>query len=113
MPRIIKSPKLDVDANHEELVNGILNEFHAETPGKFLTDWRGIDTPVILEQQMVRSERLRVYVVWERWRGVREDHRTNAIIGAYERKLGPAYAGRIVIALGLTVDEAYELGLKP
>jgi hypothetical protein len=89
-----------------------MREFGEETLAQAAMKKDDAPIPVIIEEQLPRSNRLRVYVKWARWSGIREDHRTAAILDAYERNLGPEYAKRIVIALGLTPDEANELGVQ-
>ena len=110
MPYVKRPLHRDLDPNHVQLVGILRQELKPKTLVQDV--FKDQSAPVIIEEQMRNSDRLQVYVKWARWSGIREDHRTAAILDAYEQELGRDYAGRIVIALGLTQDEARDLGIQ-
>lgn len=110
MPYTKRQPRRDLDPDHEQLVQALVQEFKQRSLVRDAINYGQL--PVIIEEQMRGSDRLRVYVIWPRWSTVREDHRSEAILDAYEREQGREVARRIVIALGLTPDEAKELGVQ-
>jgi hypothetical protein len=112
MPYETRPPRRDVDPNHEQLVRALVQEFKEKSLSVAAMTASDEKAPVIIEEQMANSDRLRVYVKWAQWSGIREDHRTAAIFDAYERNFGREYARRIVIALGVTPEEAKDLGIQ-
>ena len=110
MPYVKRPRRRDLDPNHAQLVGVLRQELKPKTLVQDV--FKDKNAPVIIEEQMRSSERLQIYVTWAGWSGVREDHRTSAILDAYEQELGPEYARRIVVAMGLTPDEAKELGVQ-
>lgn len=110
MPYIQRKLDRDLDPKHFELVETLRRELQPPTLGSNLINV--LSAPVIIEEQMRNSNYLQVFVKWDRWLGVRENHRTAAILDAYEKALGTGYAARIVMALGLTSAEAAELGVR-
>ena len=97
------------DPNHEYLVGCLVKEFSKKMSQLALATE---SDPVIIEEQMRNSDRLQVYVIWAAWSDVQEEHRSAAILDAYERHFRQVYASRIVIALGLTPPEAKKLGIQ-
>ena len=110
MPYVKRERQRELSPDHERLVSALIREMRPKTLVEDVFADR--DAPKIIEEKMRHSDRLQVFVIWNQWLGVREDHRTAAILSAYERELGQEYARRVVIALGVTPDEATELGIK-
>jgi len=115
MPYVKRNIGREVAPNHEYLVESLTNELKNEPKPKSLArdvfHPQNEDAPDIIEEQSRKSNYLHVYVIWKDWSGIREDYRSAAILDAYERQLGKEYAGRILVALGLTPEEAKSLGV--
>ena len=115
MPYVKKSSQASIASNHDSLVGAIVRELSAPQVQTLSQAAVGLDPyrlPCIIEGTIRNSDRLEVYVIWTDWSGVREEHRTAAILDAYERTK-PDQARKVVIALGVTPDEAKELGVAP
>ncbi len=110
MPYVKKTTRANVAPNHEDLVEAIKNEFSPKTLAQeaFEMSLPRYETPCIIEGTLRHSDKLEVYVVWDGWKDIREDHRTTAILDAYEREFPEK---RVVIALGVTPEEGKELGV--
>jgi hypothetical protein len=107
----VKRPlRRDLAPDHESLVRELIQELKPQTLAQ--AAMKDKNAPVIIEEQMRNSDRLQVYVKWEKWAGVREDHRGAAILDAFEKALGQEYARRIIIAMGVTPEEAEDLGIQ-
>ncbi len=105
-------PPREVAGNHEWLVSSIAEELNPqETMNQRIARESTADRPDIYERTIRNTDRVRVYVVWAKWSGVREDYRTAAILDAYERALGTDAAQRVIVALGVMPEEAKELGI--
>lgn len=102
MPYKSIGPRADVDANHAELVKELVEEMQLGDKGT---------GPVIVEQPV--KTRLHVYVLWHKWDGVREEHRSAAILDAYKEHFGEEKMRSVSIAMGLTGSEAKSLGIDP
>lgn len=113
MPYEQRSSPANVATNHDVLVRAISEEFrNPQGPGlSQLAMEPRFARPHIIEGTIRNTDRLEVFVVWSGWSGVPEEHRTAAILDAYKRAPGPSKAQRVVIALGVTPDEARELGI--
>lgn len=96
------------DPIYEGCVSAVMEELGEKPP--LVGGAVSSGAPEIIEEQSRIADRLHVYVIWSGWSGVRDDHRSAAILDAYERKLGREYALRIVVALGLTPEEANLMG---
>lgn len=68
--------------------------------------------PLIIEQDLPQTQTLHVAVVWEKWRLVEAGERSAMVLHAYERA-APGRVDAITIAMGVTTDEAIDLGLLP
>jgi hypothetical protein len=113
VPYIQKSRRADVSVDHGQFVKEILAELSDPQPESLTEAVAGTEyqRPHIIEGTLRHSDRLELWVVWTRWSGVREEHRTAAILDAYEKSFGVEKAQRVVIALGVTPEEARELGV--
>ena len=103
MPFYKEQPGQHRDANHNELVEAIVAEF----------DRQEGDGPVIIQEAVQASDRLHVFVIWDRFRNVREEHRSAAILDAYQQHFGEETMLRVAIAMGLTQAEADAMGIAP
>jgi hypothetical protein len=113
MPYEQRTSNVNVAPNHEHLVEAVSREFTDRTAPTLSETAMGREyrRPHIIEGVIRNTDRLEVYVVWEGWAGVREEHRTAAILDAYKRAPDPGKVKRVVIALGVTPDEARNLGV--
>jgi hypothetical protein len=69
--------------------------------------------PMIEEHYFPRANTVRVTVIWDQWAPVTDEERAATIWQAYEQVEGKEFRDRIVLAIGVTVPEAYESGLLP
>jgi hypothetical protein len=79
-----------------------------------LREWKKKDEeklPIVIEEPLRNTDALQVYVVWSEWLDVDEEHRTAAILDAYEKNFGATKARQIIVALGVLPQEAKELGI--
>ncbi len=70
------------------------------------------DAPMIIEEQMRRSSRIHVTVIWDQWAAVAPEDRSRIILDAYERVRGPESILNLSAALGLTRADAKKLGVE-
>lgn len=104
MPRIKRGSEWQAKSRFPELTAKLIAE---------LRNGREFGQPVIEEQQLPRTDALRVTVIWDEWNDVPYEDRSVAILQAYEDAEGKAVRERIALATGFTVPEAYETGLLP
>ncbi|HEX5272938.1 MAG TPA: hypothetical protein VFW33_20715 [Gemmataceae bacterium] len=69
--------------------------------------------PIITERHMPRRGLIHVQVLWDRWQECREAERFEIIHDAYKEVKGEEFAGRIILATGVTRPEAASTGLLP
>jgi hypothetical protein len=69
--------------------------------------------PLILEEVVPATGSRHVHVIWDQWKKLPDEERTDVIIEAYGQVEGKDYAEQITIASGLTAVEALALGLLP
>lgn len=108
MPRIIlkKPPR---PPEHEKLVRRLAQELKAQEPKASGSDLQ----PLILEQEIEATGSRHVHVIWDRWRELPEEQRSDIIWEAYAAAEGPEAVERITLASGVTPEEAVVLGLLP
>lgn len=70
------------------------------------------DAPLIIEEQIRRSNRIHVTVLWDEWAAVSPEDRSRIILDAYERVRGAEAILTLTAALGLTHAEAKKLGVE-
>ena len=93
-----------VAAHREDLVQKLAHELkHPQEAGQ----------PLILEQKLAHTQGLQVYVVWDEFDERSDEDRTNAILDAFELAEGREQREQIVVAHGLTVPEAADMGWLP
>src|SRR5205814_7263182 len=66
--------------------------------------------PYILEEEVSATGLRNVTVIWDRWKGIREENRSDVILAAYEAAEGKEYADSVASAIGVTPTEAVALG---
>ncbi|MCI0681634.1 MAG: hypothetical protein L0Y71_05990 [Gemmataceae bacterium] len=103
MPRIVvqqtpRSPRF------EGFVRRLTQELKSPSPGP---------QPLILEEEVSSTRSRHVRVIWDQWKKLREEERTDVILEAYKQAEGKDFADQITIASGLTGPEALALGLLP
>jgi len=111
MPYEQRTSPPSVAPNHDDLVGAITTEFTSPPKSNIQKRAAQFCIPHIIEAVIRNTDRLEVYVVWDKWSGIPEEHRTNAILDAYKKAPDPGKVNRVVIALGVTPDEARNLGI--
>jgi hypothetical protein len=89
-----------------------INKELAEELAAELKSNRESGQPVIYEQ-VFRTGKVRVTVMWDAWQGVPLPERSATILRAYELAEGSESRDRIALASGLTVPEAHAAGMLP
>jgi hypothetical protein len=69
--------------------------------------------PRIEEQHFPTTNAVRATVIWDKWADLDDEDRSSLILQAYGQVEGEEFRDRIVLAIGLTMPEAYESGLVP
>src|SRR5262249_924963 len=69
--------------------------------------------PIIDEFHFPETNSVKVTVVWDAWKPLYDEDRTDVIMQAYEDAEGKGYADRLVLAAGYTVPEAAAYGILP
>ena len=110
MSYYIRNPQRPLDKNHDFLVEEIKKEFENEID-RLPDPVIDVSVPLIIEDHPYNSDRLHVYVIWDKWSQIREEHRASAIIDAYELKFGLDIVKRLSIVLGLFLHEAVDMGV--
>jgi hypothetical protein len=103
MPRYIIRPA-PLSPKHDRFIKRLAEELKA--PGTQ-------PQPLILEQEVPATGSRHVHVIWDQWKQLSDEERTDVIIEAYSQAEGQAYAEQITIASGLLATEALALGLLP
>ena len=68
--------------------------------------------PFIYEQSF-STGKVRVLVIWDDWKDLSLEQRTNIILSAIEQSDGKDYRARVALASGLTVPEGAAAGMLP
>ncbi len=68
--------------------------------------------PFIYEQSF-STGRIRVLVIWDDWKDLSLEERTNIIVSAIEKSDGKDYRAKVALASGLTVPEGVAAGMLP
>jgi hypothetical protein len=68
--------------------------------------------PLVLENWIESEQALNVTVIWGRWNLVNAGNRTQLIVDAY-KAAKPRDADQLNVVMGVTVDEAVQLGILP
>ncbi|NQU21234.1 MAG: hypothetical protein HQ567_08125 [Candidatus Nealsonbacteria bacterium] len=80
---------------------------------KELMNPQDIGQPIILEDETLETNSLRVHVIWERWAEWSGELRSRIVLESYERAFPGDARPQITLVLGLTVSEAIGIGLLP
>jgi hypothetical protein len=91
-------------ANHDALVRELLEEWNNPNASRA--------EPIILEESAPGARIAHVYVIWSKWEQMDRVERSEIIMEAAQRRLGPQDLANISIAMGLSAQEAQRLGLK-
>ena len=67
----------------------------------------------VIEEQTFPTGKIRVTVIWDEWDALSLEQRTSVILRAYELAEGRDYREKVALASGLTVPEAYAVGMMP
>lgn len=103
MPRfIVKRPPKPPE--YDKLVRRLVQELRK--PAEDLQ-------PLILEHEIEPTGSRHVHVIWDRWKELSEEQRSDVIWEAYTQAEGKQAAEEITIASGATPAEAVVLGLLP
>lgn len=100
MPRIVLEPKLGRTA-HAGLVQALAKELRHPSSKSM---------PYVLEESIAGTGLRTVTVIWDRWKPIREEERSDIILAAYESAEGENFAASIALPTGLTPTEAFALG---
>jgi len=103
MPRKKRGVELLAPLTNGSLVNRLAEELKANR------DW---GQPVIEELESPTGN-LSITVIWDAWDRLPQENRTVTILRAYELVEGGDYRDRVALASGLTVPEAYSIGMLP
>lgn len=103
MPRIIlrKPPR---PPEHDQLVRRLTQGL--KSPGSGLQ-------PLIIEREIGATGSRHVHVIWDEWKRLSEEQRSEIIFEAYAKAEGDKAAEAITLGSGATPEEAVVLGLLP
>ena len=85
-----------------ELHQALTKELHQPTPG-YVQPLISITRP---------GQRTHILVVWDEWKGLSQQERSQIIMRAYEEEYGPLEVQMVSAAMGLTSSEAERLGFE-
>lgn len=68
--------------------------------------------PTVFKDSSALPQYSHWYVVWDRFAGYNDMVRTDVVFRAIKRALGPREALKTVTAMGLTPDEAANMGIR-
>lgn len=105
MPRGHIIPVEDMNYNH--LLARLEQEWR--TPDPAAIEPVIIETADVLRPQQTPTH---LYVVWNAWRDLTQRRRSEMIMDAYIAVRGRAYALNVTLAMGLTPEEADNLGIR-
>ncbi len=105
MPRGHIIPIEDEDYNH--LLARLKQEW--QNPDPSAAEPVIIETSDVLRPQQTPTH---LYVIWSAWRDLTPRRRSEMMMDAYVAVRGRAYALNVTLAMGLTPEEADNLGIK-
>ena len=91
--------------NRPDLVSDLVKELQKRS------DQRGPGIPDIVEQQLTYGNKLRVTVIWDRWKDVSQKERGPIILDAYLKAYDLQTMLQVTQALGVTPEEAERLNI--
>lgn len=83
-----------------DITQTLVEEFHQPTPG-YIQPLISITRP---------GQRTHILVVWDEWKSLSQQERSEIIMHAYETEYGPLEVQMVSAAMGLTSVEAERLG---
>ncbi len=95
------------DANYDRLLARLQQEWQQPNPAA--------EEPVIIEtSDVLRPQQTptHLYVIWGEWRELTPRRRSEMMMDAYIAARGRAHALNVTLAMGLTPEEADNLGIK-
>jgi hypothetical protein len=103
--KVVRPP---AEADTERYVDALVNELKLNDPNIGASD-----RPLIVEQYLPRNENLHIVVIWDAWANLDRETRGGVILEAYDRARGTEFMRRISIAMGLTRQDAMNIGIDP
>jgi hypothetical protein len=103
MPRIKMGFEDQPRKTDTRLVDRLVDELKAN---------RESGQPFIYEQSF-STGKVRILVIWDDWKDLPLEQRTNIILSAIEQSDGKDYRARVALASGLTVPEGVAAGMLP
>jgi hypothetical protein len=103
MPRIKMGFDDQPRKTDAKLVERLVDELKAD---------RESGQPFIYEQGF-STGKVRILVIWDDWKDLPLEERTNIILSAIEQSDGKDYRAKVALASGLTVPEAVAAGMLP
>ncbi len=103
MPRIKMGFEDQPRKTDKKLVDRLVDELKAN---------RESGQPFIYEQAF-STGKVRILVIWDDWKELPLEQRTNIILSAIEQSDGKDYRAKIALASGLTVPEGVAAGMLP
>lgn len=84
---------------------------------ELIDEWRSPNAqkaePVIIEQSAAPNVPVtHLYVIWEKWRSLSQQERSEIIMDSFEDIRGSAAALNVTVAMGLTADEAKRMNIS-
>ncbi len=67
--------------------------------------------PILIEQPSGAEGYIRLYVLWAKWQSIPQQQRSRIIMESYKKTHSLDDLLNVTIAMGLTPDEAREMGL--
>ena len=103
MPRIKMGFEDQPRKTDAKLVERLVDELKAN---------RESGQPFIYEQSF-STGKIRILVIWDDWKDLPLEERTNIILSAIERSDGKDYRAKVALASGLTIPEGVAAGMLP
>ena len=92
------------------------NPRYAALEERLVQEWQhpqnGIAEPVIVMEAERQQAPTHLYVIWSEWADLSMRDRSKLILNAYERVQGRNFALNVIVALGLTPEEAKKQGIE-
>ncbi|MEQ1566323.1 MAG: hypothetical protein ABMA64_11845 [Myxococcota bacterium] len=102
--RLVKIGEMRVhDVEAQQIIERLVHEWTSSVP-------LDVFGPSITEQRDPHSGAVHLYVVWDRFRGIGHQQRSEMIMDAYQQ-VAPADVRNVTLAMGLTAPEVERMGL--
>jgi hypothetical protein len=93
-----------------------INSQYAEMEERLVQEWQqpqsGIVEPIIIMEAERQQTPTHLYVIWSEWSNISMRDRSKMILKSYERVEGRCFAHNVTVAMGLTPEEAQQMGIK-